>query len=469
MNDKINFKAFDDGGADQYMRETLAGHRVEPNPSLWKGISRKLLWKELIHFNFTNVTPKVWMAGSVGLLMVSTMLYFGYPYVTTENPTTASNGNITRNAFSAGSPLKKSPTGLPKNSNRKNIENSLVVHWSSQTPTLKTSTKKGFPSAQKLLASAPEIQEESNRTHLPGSATVYEESDNHHVNPSGDNGMATDEGIVRLSPFGPTLSAISPGNDTIVFISNVGTMKFVKGQAGADRFLSAGLGITPEYTIYAEPDAYSAMNFWLNGAVTYHISRFTIASGFGFGYVYDEGKYRVEYKSQDSIGYFTGVTSYTVGVNNEIIYNTKTINVYDSLQHSADYRTKNRYSYLQIPLLLGYRIFESGRVSLSFQAGPAISILLGSRKSDPVIEYPNATIIRVDNDTPSRTQTNWQIWANLYLEMRMNKTVSIYLEPSFKYYLKPMVTQENVIYKAPWTIGLGVGLQFNFGHKKTSP
>jgi hypothetical protein len=246
-------------------------------------------------------------------------------------------------------------------------------------------------------------------------------------------------------------------------------MKFRKNRPGANRFFSANLGITPELAFYDEPDVYSKTNFWFNAGVTYHISRFSVATGFDLGYVYDEGKYKVEYKSRDSVGYFNGVTSFIIGSNNEIIYNTQAVNVYDSLQHLSDYRTKNRYSYLQIPLLLGYRIFESGWASITFQAGPSVSFLLGTRKSDPVIEYRNARIIRVDDNTPERIHVNWQIWANLYFEMRMNKLVSIYLQPSFKYYLKPMVFQENVTYKAPWTIGLGVGLQFNFGQKKTKP
>jgi hypothetical protein len=276
--------------------------------------------------------------------------------------------------------------------------------------------------------------------------------------------------VAHVLPFEAPLLNTFPGSDTIITLINAtDVVKFRKTSQVAGQFFSANLGIAPEMAFYTQPETYNRTNFWLNGGLTYHISRFSVGTGFGLGYVYDDGQYRTEYKSLDSVGYFTGVTSYTIGTNNEIIYNTKTINVYDSLEHQEDYRTKNRYAYLQVPLLFGYRLYESNRVSLSFQVGPAISVLLGSRKSEPVIEYQNVSLIRVDDNTPNRIETNWQIWANLYLEMRMNKQVSIYLEPSFKYYLNPMVTQENVVYKAPWTIGLGVGLQFNFGQKKTSP
>jgi hypothetical protein len=470
MNDKLDMKAFDDGGADQFLRETMEGHLVAPRKAVWKGISRNLLWKELIHINFTNVSWKFWMAGSVGLIVVISAIYFGFPDMTPGKPASTGRETFIPGASSSGNVAARTSSGLKDGYTRKGAENSPDPNRPVQAPSVQTSTKTGIAPAHELLASGTRIRTKSGQTFLPESATVPAAPDEISWNPSPDNGLAANTGIYRVSPLTATLSYALPGTDTIITITNpMGVIKFTKTKTGTDRFFSANLGITPEIAFYSEPEVYSKTNFWLNGEVTYHISRFTIASGFGLGYVYDEGDYRVEYKSQDSIGYFTGVTSYTVGINNEIIYNTHTVNVYDSLQHLDDFRTRNRYSYLQVPLLLGYRFFETNRISLSFQTGPAISILLGSRQSDPVIEYSNATIIRVDDNTPARVKTNWQIWANLYLEMRMNKNVSLFLEPSFKYYFKPMVTQENGTGKSPWTIGLGVGIQFNFGHKKMTP
>jgi hypothetical protein len=120
-------------------------------------------------------------------------------------------------------------------------------------------------------------------------------------------------------------------------------------------------------------------------------------------------------------------------------------------------------------MLFGYRLFESDRFSITMQAGPAVSVLLGSRKSDPEIEYSNARIIRIDEETPSRLKSNWQVWANLYFEMYVTQKISLYLEPSFKYYLSPTAEQENPGATPPWSVGLGVGLQFNFEHKKQKP
>ena len=470
MSDKFDYKAFDEGRADQLLRETMEGHRIEPNPDLWKGISRKLLWKELIHFNLTNVSPKYWMVGIAGLLLVATTLYVGIPGIFSDKSSIEPSGKFIPVTINSANPVALPHPDLLANSHQKSLESGVVTNPDVRSFSGNKSSKSAFTTEPPPLAPVPDMAKISNQTFFAESVSLPIELSGENMPPAHAIGLTAPTGITRISPFGTALFDLSPGADTIITITNAnGTVKFRKSVPGASRFFSANLGITPEIACYAEPVVYSKMNFWLDGRLTYHISRFSVATGFGLGYVFDEGAYRVEYKSLDSVGYFNSVTSYSVGNNNEIIYNTQSVSVYDSLQHLNDYRTKNRYSYLQVPLLVGYRFFESSRVSLTFQVGPAVSFLLATHKSDPVIEYSNATIIRVDNETPTRIQTNWQIWANLYFEMRINKIASIYLEPTFKYYLKPLVSQENVKYKAPWTIGMGVGLQLNFGQKTKSP
>jgi len=467
MSENKNYKASDEERADQWMREAMAGHRVEPAPQLWKGISRKLLWREILRFNFTNLSLKHWMAGVSGLLLVTSVIYFG---VTDPEPQTrplpsaeviktvaARQVNSCQSA-NAGtmSDMRTEPAVAGKHPQPE----TALAHAGASGPSVYHTSPSGRTSGASLAVvnSVPSVKNSAPEI-LPGFSPIQEvKTLNQTVK------------IARILPLEATMFALSTHTDTIITISNAsGVFKFRKTRQTASGFFSANLGITPELAFYEEPEVYSRMNYWLSGGITWHISRFSVATGLNLGYVFDQGKYKVEYKSNDSIGYFTGVVSYTIGPSNEILFNTQTVNVYDSLNHAGDYRTKNRYTYLQIPLLAGYRFFESGKFSITFQAGPAIALLLGSRKSDPVIEYANARIIRVDDDTPSRLALNWQVWANLYCEMRLTRKIGVYFEPSFKYYLKPMVTSEDIQYKAPWTIGLGIGVQFNFGQKPSKP
>lgn len=464
MSDKFDFESFDDGKADQLLRQTMADHRVEPSKGLWQGISRKLLWNELLHFNFTNLSPKLWIAASAGLLLIATTFYL-VSKGSSDEPRAIQVNPVKPASLVAMTPVV-SPAGTD---NITGNGNGPGKSTGTDSPGSESASQVSVVN-QRQFAFIPNPGNRSGIQLLNKTGPGDDPSDDLiELVPLNDAPRATSI-ITRLHPVGATWPGLSSGTDTIITISNqAGIVKYRKNGPEATRFFSAELGITPEIAFYSDPGEYSKANFWLNGGVMYHLSRFSLATGFGLGYVYDEGKYLVEYKTRDSVGYFTGVTSYTVGANNELLYNTHSVTVYDSLQHDLDYRTKNRYSYLQVPLLLGYRIFESNKISMVLQAGPAFSVLLGSRKSDPVIEYENATIIRVDDATPSRNPTNWQIWATLYFEMRMNKQISIYLEPSFKYYLKPVVSQENNDFKAPFTVGMGVGIQFNFGQKTNSP
>ena len=470
MNDKINFKASDEGGLDEFFRKTLEGHRVEPKPTLWKGMSRTMLWRELAHFNFTNLSTKLRVTGALGLLILAVALYNIFSTPPPAVPLTIATSTSGRIVNSPVREITHTSSAPLHKGNQPAVHSAKTYNNPNQGGATGKSNKATSSKSPESLAYAKKIPKHtiSHQTNDNFVTTEYS-----FTTPAEKTDIAVFSGQTDISPIIPFETAfhlISPHVDTIITINNAfGISRFLKTKPTATQFFSVNLGVIPEMSFYAEPEAYSKMNVWINGGLTWHFSRFSLSINPGLGYVYDKGKYRVEYKSNDSVGYFTNVLSYTIGANNEIIYNTVNENIYDSLTHQNDYRTMNRFSYLQVPLLLGYRFFESDRVSLTFQAGPAVSFLLGSRKSASVIEYTNARIIRVDDNTPSRVHTNWQVWGDLFLEIRMNKKISIYFEPSFKYFLNSIVEQENVSFKAPWSVGLGIGIQFNFAAKKKNP
>jgi hypothetical protein len=64
-----------DHNLDHFFRETLSDHRVEPSTGLWKGISRKLMWREIFRFNFTNI-PKVTWIGGASVVVVGAIIAY---------------------------------------------------------------------------------------------------------------------------------------------------------------------------------------------------------------------------------------------------------------------------------------------------------------------------------------------------------------------------------------------------------
>jgi hypothetical protein len=490
MNKKMDFKAFEEGGMDEFLRKTVEGHRVDPNPGLWKGISRKLLWRELAHFNFTNISSRFWITGAAGVLILATAFYFMLPDRQTVVPaatiavnTPGMDGTAVRNVIpSTSTPHQKGNQPAAGSDNLINHSKQIAkarqpsgtmtgtMTGKSTGTTTRKSTGTNNPMSNEILAYAANIPNRTSNSpdyvafqnEEPSPAILVESTEN-----------ATLAGLIIITPLVPVeafVVLVNPDADTIITINTAsGISRFLVTKPAATQFFSVNLGVVPEMSFYSMPETYSKMNVWLNGGLSYHFSRFSISTGAGLGYIYDKSKYRVEYKSNDSIGFYSSVVSYTVGNSNEIIYTTVNKVIYDSLMHQNDYRTLNRYAYLQVPLLLGYRLVESNRVSLTFQVGPAVSFLLGTRRSSPEIDYGNARVIRVDDNTPSRVHTNWQVMGNLLLELRMNRQISLYAEPSCKYYLNPLVEQENVSFKAPWSVGLGVGIQFNFAPKMKKP
>ena len=232
-------------------------------------------------------------------------------------------------------------------------------------------------------------------------------------------------------------------------------------------FFSVDLGISPEIAFHKYNDVKSEMNFFGKAGITYHIGRFSLRSGVGLGYVFSDGVYKIDYKSKDSVGFYNTVLSYAISQANpkEVIYITQKTIVYDSIKHIADDRTRNRYTYLDVPLVAGFRIVETEHAGLMIEAGGIVSFLVGKKEAEPVIHLENATIVRIDKNTPERNKINWQVYAGLRFDYQFTKNLSLYAEPFYKYYFQPITIQKEKATNKPYSVGLSVGIQYNIGRK----
>ena len=105
MNDKQNIPGYEDKQIDDLFRNSLGNYTIESADNHWKGISRKLLWKEIAHLNFTNVSKVSWIAGGATIAVIIGLLFF-YPgkksailtnpdkYKEATTEITTGNGNI---------------------------------------------------------------------------------------------------------------------------------------------------------------------------------------------------------------------------------------------------------------------------------------------------------------------------------------------------------------------------------------
>jgi Outer membrane protein beta-barrel domain len=464
------------GGLDALFRKTLGNSQMEPSPDLWKGINQKLLLTELVHFNFTNVPKAFWIgaggAALIGLIFLFNQIPDGKTVENDYNPVIVNNGQhktsssasdktkilTPSNSSQSGNANLSSQTsgkGLPVNNSQPNT--TIPVLASNNTTRIKSTIKIADKISVPTESESPtqsNAEQPATESHLI--VTQERRSDDYKLN--------------YLSPL--TVASLLPvtEEDTMLRIQNLNGILNVPlvTKTEIPKFFTYNIGVSPELSLYRNNGQYSESNLWLKTGLTYHIGKFSLQTGVGLGYVFDQANYRVRYKSKDSIGYFTDIISFIITPGNNIIYTTKDIAVYDSIEHVADNRAISRYTYLQIPLLLGYEVFESDRWSIGIKAGPAISFLIASKEAAPFIDYPNAQLIRVENNSFSRVKMNWELQAALDIEYRLTKNFSIYADPSYNHYFKPFETQESATSKAkdPYSIGIELGIRVNFGQNK---
>jgi hypothetical protein len=460
MKDKGNNRI--DGGRqiDDLFRQGLEDLRPEPSQDLWKGINRKLWWDEISHFTFTNLSKVFLIGGIAGMMTLITALM-----VVVVPQTNGSHENSTSGFAEQDPPNSSLVIPISSLSNQSDIPpaGKILETQNENVIPAENIVQTGILSSVNTDEDLPENRYSSSGLTSFSNAVL---SSAKEINQEKDQGFPS-----FMAPFyNEELLVINTANSQPLvaptLIQNIG-----QGNPPIPRFFSVDMGVTPEVTFNSNNSSKSEMNFSGDVGFNYHFGRFSIRSGIGISYITDDGIYRIDYKSNDSVGFYNMVVSYAVNQQDpsEIIYQTQRVVVYDSLQHIADDRTRNRYTYLQVPLFAGFRILETKRLGLTIHAGPMVSFLIGKKEAQPVIDYPNARIIRIDNNTPVRIKTNWQLWLGLRLDYKISKEFSLFAEPSYTYYLKPVVDQKEAPATNPYSVGLGIGIQYNFGRKTYKP
>ncbi len=175
----------------------------------------------------------------------------------------------------------------------------------------------------------------------------------------------------------------------------------------------------------------------------------------------DNGRFMINYNSYDSIGYYNKVVSFSPDPQNPgaVRFNTIVEGVYDSIDHSLETSTASRYTYLQIPLTIGYHLYSNRLLTLSFRAGPVFSLLLDSNEPTASYDQQGTSLTSIEDLSPARVSTNWQLSASLGFGFHLSQRFTLLAEPTYKAYLRS-VYQNN--HSKPQSIGLKAGLLYRF-------
>ena len=210
-----------------------------------------------------------------------------------------------------------------------------------------------------------------------------------------------------------------------------------------------GLYISPELTI-SNIDSVEILNSYnINIEPTYFFNdHWFIRSGIGLSFTRDRGFAKIEYVVKEYMGSYDDVydiTFDTVAGNVTPVYHTKTVEVWDTVNHISVSDITNSYLYLQIPALFGYSNNVSGSpVSWYVFGGPAINFKTSSWIEEPLPDEDDADIVELRNNLPIRADNYFQLWLGAGLEYELNKTLSFAVEPGYRHYLSNIYTNTDI-------------------------
>ena len=225
--------------------------------------------------------------------------------------------------------------------------------------------------------------------------------------------------------------------------------------------ITVGLYFNPEVTTYQSESLENTVSYGVGILPQVNFRHFFLQSGLNARFTHDKGNSSITYNQ--FLGTYNDVYLVTFdSTENGVIptYHTQVKEVYDTLDHYAITETKADYTYLEVPVLFGYR-FETGRLSIFAKGGPLAAFLVSKRMPDQNLEE-KARIVNVDYQVPARSQVNWQLMIGAGIDYRFTENVSFSIEPTFRYSLNPEYKLPDDANAKSHTFGIRVGLNYKF-------
>ncbi len=225
---------------------------------------------------------------------------------------------------------------------------------------------------------------------------------------------------------------------------------------------SLGASYTPEWMFQTVEGTKYVNNFGLE--TTFRFDRYSLRTGVGISIHKGTNEFVVEYN--DYLGSYLKLDSMEFHWDAQHYYllptsYTSEQNVWDSATQTSYPTVEKRYTYLQIPLVLGYDFLQRGRFALGLRAGPIMSILLSSKQLTPSYDPGLNQIVLINQISPDRVQMNWQVMGGVSASFLVTNHLSFELEPEARYYFNSVYEKSDINTK-PWSAGLRFAIMVKF-------
>jgi hypothetical protein len=218
--------------------------------------------------------------------------------------------------------------------------------------------------------------------------------------------------------------------------------------------LSAGVSYTPEWMFNTLNGDKFVNNMAVEG--TFHFGPYSVRTGLGLSITTGSNELLVKtspylgtYNKLDSVGFRWDVKHYYLI---PTLYTSKT-NVYDTALRYNYSNIQKRYTYLQVPVILGYDFWQNNWLSLGIRAGAIMSVLLKVETLTTAYDPGKDKVISINDISPDRINLNWQAVGGFNIGFKLSRSLNIDLEPGMRYYFNS-VYESSEINKKPWSVGL---------------
>jgi hypothetical protein len=138
-------------------------------------------------------------------------------------------------------------------------------------------------------------------------------------------------------------------------------------------------------------------------------------------------------------------------------------------QSGTRYRTfYNRYRFIDLPILFSYEFGNPDILSFSINAGPVINITSFYKGSILDTTYNPVKITTAKGNAANNWRHNIGLgfMGSIAMYKRMNERLQIFAEPYFRYNLKPVTQNSNVVNQRYFISGMKLGLRYNLHTEK---
>lgn len=201
-------------------------------------------------------------------------------------------------------------------------------------------------------------------------------------------------------------------------------------------------------------------NFGIEGI--FHFGRYSLRTGAGLSIT--KGTHELSINYNDYLGNFNELDSVSFvwdASHTHLIptYYFTTTSVWDSLMKTQYAKIIKRYTYLQIPLILGYDFWKNDHFSIGLRVGPILSVLLRTEQVSDNYDPGKDRIIQINLITPERIQTYWQFIGGINAAFSLSRNIGVEVEPDLRYYFNS-VYEKPVNNRKPWSAGIRIAFLF---------